>query len=262
MPNATNDFLDGSQYTENGILRYEKIFGRGFVSTGGRETTQECVKLLNLQPGQKVLDVGCGIGGSAFHMAKEYQAEVYGIDLSKNMLKIGQQRAAEFGKDRVKFEYCDITKAEFEEGSFDVIYSRDTFLHIEEKQKVFTNCLKWLKPGGQIMITDYCHGDGALSQEFKEYLKQRDYSLITVSAYGKIFKDAGYVDVIAKDNTERFIEVLNSELKRFETIKNDFLNEFSEADFNAITGGWKGKVKRCTSGDHRWVFIHAKKPAQ
>ena len=47
-------FLDGSQYTQNGILRYERIFGPGFVSTGGVDTTRELTQRLGLQPGQKV----------------------------------------------------------------------------------------------------------------------------------------------------------------------------------------------------------------
>ncbi len=41
-----------------------------------------------LQPGQKVLDVGCGIGGSAFFMAKNFGVDVYGMDLSTNMIEI------------------------------------------------------------------------------------------------------------------------------------------------------------------------------
>lgn len=64
------EFLDQQQYSRNGILRYEKVFGKHFVSTGGIDTTKEFVKTLELKPKQKVLDVGSGIGGSAFYMAK------------------------------------------------------------------------------------------------------------------------------------------------------------------------------------------------
>ena len=54
----------------NGILRYEAIFGRTFVSVGGQTSTEEFVARLGLQPGMRVLDIGCGIGGSAFLMAR------------------------------------------------------------------------------------------------------------------------------------------------------------------------------------------------
>ena len=70
------EFLDASQYSKKGILKYEKVFGHRFVSTGGKQTTMEFCQLLHLQPGQKVLDVCCGIGGSAFHMAQVSQSSV------------------------------------------------------------------------------------------------------------------------------------------------------------------------------------------
>lgn len=55
-------FLDGQQYTLEGIRRYELIFGKTYVSTGGQDTTEEFVNHLKLKLGDKVLDVGCGIG--------------------------------------------------------------------------------------------------------------------------------------------------------------------------------------------------------
>merc|ERR1712176_1066618 len=87
-------FLDQQQYSRNGILRYEKIFGEDFVSTGGVTTTKDFCARLGLRPGDYVLDVGCGIGGSAFHMRNEYGAKVLGFDLSKNMIDIAQERLA------------------------------------------------------------------------------------------------------------------------------------------------------------------------
>ena len=89
-------FLDHQQYSRNGILRYEQIFGQDYVSTGGAETSEEFVAMLNLKEGQKVLDVGCGIGGSAFLMRRKYGAHVQGIDLSKNMIDIANERAAKY----------------------------------------------------------------------------------------------------------------------------------------------------------------------
>lgn len=52
----------------------------------GADTTKEFVSTLGLQAGQKVLDVGCGIGGGDFYMADEFDVDVYGIDLSVNMV--------------------------------------------------------------------------------------------------------------------------------------------------------------------------------
>ena len=51
-------------------MRYEAIFGRTYVSVGGEETTKDFCSRLCLSPGMKVLDIGCGTGGSAFYMAR------------------------------------------------------------------------------------------------------------------------------------------------------------------------------------------------
>lgn len=64
------EFFDHQQYSLKSILRYEKVFGDGFVSTGGSETTGEFIKSLELKPNMRVLDVGCGLGGAAFLMSE------------------------------------------------------------------------------------------------------------------------------------------------------------------------------------------------
>ncbi|CAB3992996.1 phosphoethanolamine N-methyltransferase 3-like isoform X2 [Paramuricea clavata] len=181
-------FLDENQYTKNGILRYEKIVGVGFVSMGGIDTTEEFVARLNLKENQKVLDIGCGIGGSAFYMAKKFGANVLGIDLSNNMMNIALERAASEAdiKDKVELKVMDALTAPFEPASFDVIYSRDTILYIEQKKELFKLCLKWLKPGGQFLISDYCCGTNIDNEEFENYVKQRNYFLLDPASYGKV----------------------------------------------------------------------------
>lgn len=111
--------------------------------------------------------MGCGIGGSAFHMAREYGVEVRGVDLSTNMITLALENQAKQEEEvkkkvitnivvtpkpqqshlfhvlfiyfQVCFEITDITKAIFPDESFDVIYSRDTLLHIGDKETLFAN---------------------------------------------------------------------------------------------------------------------------
>ena len=59
----------------------------------------------------------------------------------------------------VKFQEQDVTTADFPPASFDVIYSRDTLLHIAAKPAVFVKFFEWLRPGGRILISDYCRGE-------------------------------------------------------------------------------------------------------
>lgn len=94
------------------------------------ETTKEFVAKLDLKAGQRVLDVGCGIGGGDFYMAENFDVEVVGIDLSINMISLALERAIGL-KCAVEFEVADCTKKVYPDNTFDVIYSRDTILHIQ-----------------------------------------------------------------------------------------------------------------------------------
>lgn len=251
-------FLDTVQYKAQGILRYERVFGPGYVSTGGLETTKEFVAKLDLKPGQKVLDVGCGIGGGDFYMAENFNVEVVGIDLSINMISIALERAVGLNC-AVEFEVADCTTITYPDNAFDVIYSRDTILHIQDKPALFRSFYKWLKPGGKVLISDYCRSAGTASPEFAEYIKQRGYDLHDVQAYGQMLRDAGFDEVIAEDRTDQFSKVLERELNAVEKEKERFITDFSEEDYDAIVGGWKSKLVRVSSGEQRWGLFVAEK---
>jgi len=263
------EFLDKSQYSMNGILRYEKIFGPGFVSTGGKETTENFVSKMNLKEGEKVLDVGCGIGGGDFYMAKKYAVTVHGMDLSANMISIAMERQLNIlaqgdrSAAKVVFELSDATERVFRSNSFHAIYSRDTILHIQDKASLFASFYTWTKPGGRLLISDYCCGqeDRSLwSEHFTQYVKQRGYQLHTVQEYGKILEGAGYCDVEAIDVTDYLVERCEEELKRIQPLQPEFVKEFSQADYDYLVEGWKSKIARCLQGDQRWGLFIAKKP--
>ncbi|KAL0380162.1 UNVERIFIED_CONTAM: Phosphoethanolamine N-methyltransferase [Sesamum angustifolium] len=223
------------------------------------DTTKEFVAKLDLQPGQKVLDVGCGIGGGDFYMADKYDVHVVGIDLSINMISFALERAIGL-KCAVEFEVADCTKKEYPDGTFDVIYSRDTILHIQDKPALFRSFYRWLKPGGKVLISDYCRSSGNPSAEFAGYIKQRGYDLHGVDTYGQMLRNAGFAEVIAEDRTEQFIQVLEKELDAVEKDRETFIRDFSEEDYNEIVGGWKAKLVRSSSGEQRWgLFIAQKK---
>uniref|UniRef100_V9KTI7 phosphoethanolamine N-methyltransferase n=1 Tax=Callorhinchus milii TaxID=7868 RepID=V9KTI7_CALMI len=253
-------FLDNSQYSRVGILRYEKVFGRGFVSTGGLETTKEFVTMLKLEAGQQVLDVGCGIGGGDFYMAKTCGVEVLGMDLSSNMVEIAMERALEEDTKLVQFEIADATKRNFPEHSFDVVYSRDTILHIADKPALFRKFYEWLKPGGKLLVTDYCCGERPWTEIFEAYVKQRNYNLQTVRVYAQVLEGSGFVRVQALDRTDQFVGILNRELERIRGIQSEFVQEFSEQDYDCIVSGWRQKLHRCALGEQRWGVFYAEKP--
>ena len=83
---------------------------------------------LKLEPGQKVLDIGCGWGSMAMYMAQHCDVEVLGVTLSKEQLELARERAKERGlEDKVQFDLCDYRDVE---GTFDRIVSIGMFEHV------------------------------------------------------------------------------------------------------------------------------------
>jgi hypothetical protein len=80
-----------------------------------------------------------------------------------------------------------------------------------------------VKPGGKLLITDYCRGKPKGGDEFEKYVAKRGYCLLTVPAYGQLLKNAGWTNVENIDFTSEFEAVLKRELKLLESIKNSFV---------------------------------------
>merc|ERR1711892_1330911 len=111
-------------------------------------------------------------------------AEVYGVDLSTNQTNLALEYRQEMEpevKYRVQFHLEDVTKMDLPKNYFDVVYSRDAIMHIEDKASLYTSLLQSLKPGGKLLVSDYCRGDQIHSQRFIDYVAQRNYQLLTVA---------------------------------------------------------------------------------
>ncbi|WP_323020405.1 cyclopropane-fatty-acyl-phospholipid synthase family protein [Pararhodobacter sp.] len=107
---------------------------------------------LRLEPGMKVLDIGCGWGGMGLTLARDYGAEVLGVTLSEEQLKVARARAEAAGlADRVRFELMDYRAVA---GQFDRIVSVGMFEHVGAPNfgTYFTKVEELLKPEGVALI--------------------------------------------------------------------------------------------------------------
>lgn len=246
--------LDEGQYSADAIRKYESVYGRNFVSPGGRDTTLSLLELAKIEPGARVLDVGCGLGGAAFLMAQTFGARVHGVDLSRNMLDVASERRAELGLEQaVTFERADIVRYDAP-GAYDLAHSRDAFLHIHEKDRLLANLARCLRPGGRLLFTDYLRAEGAPSDEFAAYIRARGYDLCSLAMYCDHLARAGFAIVLAEDRTAEFVGILERELGRI------LGGALPPEERDELAESWRAKLARARAGEQRWGVFLGQKP--
>jgi phosphoethanolamine N-methyltransferase len=168
------------------------------------------------------------------------------------MVAIALERASQLGLgDSVSFLLGDVLETSFA-APFDIIWSRDAFMHIPDKPRLFDRLYELTAAGGRIVITDYARGKTPGSAEFERYIQTTGYHVVEPREYGRLLEKSGFRDVKVDDATARFIAILESERDRLVTNRSEFLASFSESDLAYLVERWERKVGFCRQGDMRW----------
>ena len=110
---------------------------------------------VNAGPGQRILDAGAGIGGSAIWLARHYGAQVVGISLSKKELDIARSTARANGVGSLaQFSVMDYLRTGFPDSSFDVIWAIESVCHAEHKEDFVEEAQRLLKEKGKLVVAD------------------------------------------------------------------------------------------------------------
>jgi ubiquinone/menaquinone biosynthesis C-methylase UbiE len=119
-----------------------------------KRRVEEVIKRLDPRPGERILDVGCGVGTFAYHSAKA-GAIVSGIDYSQESIALAKKLTDRYQVgSRVNFVLGSAVKLPFDDCSFDKVVSSDFIEHIlnKEKEQVFSEIKRVLKPGGTAVV--------------------------------------------------------------------------------------------------------------
>ena len=142
------------------------------LETAQRNKLRHIAAKLDLKPGQRVLDIGCGWGGLALYLAEVADVQVLGVTLSTEQHALATARAKARGlQDKVHFELLDYRKAQ---GPFDRIVSVGMFEHVgvTQHQEFFAKVKDLLTPDGVALIHTIGRmgGPGAVSPWFRKYI--------------------------------------------------------------------------------------------
>lgn len=113
--------------------------------------------LHRLPPGSRVLDVGCGIGGSARILARDYGFDVLGISISSQ--QVDRARALTPAHLPCRFAVMDALAMPMADGCFDAVWTVEAAPHIANKQCFANELLRLLKPGGRLVMADWNQRD-------------------------------------------------------------------------------------------------------
>jgi SAM-dependent methyltransferase len=127
--------------------------------TRGQEATREMARLAGLDAGMRVLDVGGGLGGAARTLASEFGCQVTVLDLTAEYCRIGEMLTARTGLgDRVTFQQGDALAPPFADASFDVVWTQHSSMNIADKERLYAELRRVLRPGGRLALHEIMAG--------------------------------------------------------------------------------------------------------
>jgi ubiquinone/menaquinone biosynthesis C-methylase UbiE len=129
--------------------------------TRGRASTLEVAEIVNLKNNDLILDVGCGLGGTARHLAEQYNCHVSGIDLTEEYISVGKWLTEQVGlSDQVELLRGSALDIPFEDEKFDIVWTEHVQMNIADKDGFYSEIARVLKPGGRLLFHDIFRGLG------------------------------------------------------------------------------------------------------
>ena len=186
----------------------------------GRVATEELATWAQLSRGESVLDVGCGIGGTARFLAHTRGCNVTGIDVTPEYVEVASRMSSWVGmEEKTRFETASALDLPFEDGAFDVVWTEHVQMNIADKIKFYSEISRVLKPGGRLLFHDIFAGSG--TAEFRYPVPWAYGAEVSALVYfdevRSILRGLGFTTVRCEEKTTESADFFDSALERFET---------------------------------------------
>ena len=166
---------------------------------------RELVDYAGVPAGSRVLDVGCGIGGPAMHLAGALGCTVEGVTLSALQAARANEKAQAAGvAERARFHQLDALSTGYPDESFGVVWAVESLMHIADREAFFAESMRMLTPGGTLAVATWSVRDGELDDDERELVRQilvhqvmPDFS--SLEEHVRLARAAGFTDVAMVD---------------------------------------------------------------
>jgi len=255
----------GELYHGQMVAMLQVIWGEGFLSPGGAEEVARLVADANLQ-GVSLLDIGCGAGGIDLALVRNHGAGyVTGLDVEDTVLARARELIASARlADRIGLVKVAPGPLPFPPGSFDVVFSKDSLVHISDKHTLMSEVFRVLKPGGRFIASDWLIGhDGAPSPAMAEYISSEglDFGMASPRRYQDALRSAGFADIAVTSRNAWYRSVARSELERLRGPVGAAAARLVGQPFvDENIGIWMRMIPMLDSGEHCPTHLRARKP--
>ena len=227
----------------------EMIYGDEFLSPGGLEKTKALTDLALIEPQSQVLDVGCGIGGTAFHLAQQYSCSVQGVDLMPHSVAEANRRAETKGfQDQVQFVTADATNLPYPEEHFDVVWGQDAWLHVDNKDEMLAEFHRVLRNQGQLVFSDWLISDPTHKDADSLFEVAAAPNMASVGQYQSLLVDAGFEVQTSNDTSAELVVEYEDVLDRLTASQGEIVERFSQRVFDIVHGKQKSLLDACHAG--------------
>ncbi|MFY1683388.1 SAM-dependent methyltransferase [Micromonospora sp. WMMD730] len=217
--------------------------------------TARLIERLTPASGQRILDLGCGVGGPALDLARSYDVEVVGITVSDGQVAEATARAQRGGlADRVRFELADAMELPFDDASFDGAWFFESLLHMPDKQRALSEAARVLRPGSRLALADCFRRPGY--DEPTEVV-----NLIDIDDYAPLLREAGFTVLDIRDVTEHavFPPPAQEQLREYIRLHPDIARLYGTSITNWLFRDEEGAHERGPGGFPGYVLITAQR---
>lgn len=253
-------------YDNQHIAFLEDIWGAGFLSPGGADEAARVVEGIDLT-GMRAIDIGCGSGAISVLLARDLgAAHVVGIDVEHEVCDAARRYVAEAGlTDRVEIKQVVPGPLDFPDQSLDLVYSKDSIIHIPDKEALCVDVFRVLKPGGWFAASDWLMShDGEPSAEMKAYIAAEDleFAMASPDRYERALQDAGFTNITLRNRNPWYRDVAHGELEFLTGPERPRLDRDHGAEFIATQEKtWRAMITVLESGEHCPHHLRAQRPA-
>ena len=252
-------------YDDVHIALLEDIWGEGFLSPGGPDEVARVLVRLDLS-GKTVLDIGCGSGAIAVLLAREFGAgSVVGIDVEDDVCNAAARLAEKEGvADRVSIRKVTPGPLDFADQSFDVVFSKDSIIHIPDKEALSDDVFRILVPGGWFAASDWLIAhDGEPSPDMQAYIAAEalEFAMSSPGRYQRALEQAGFEHVTLRNRNPWYRDVAQGELAMLTGPERARFERDHGVDFIAETvETWTKMVRVLESGEHCPHHLRGQRP--